>query len=181
MMCKVIMEPHDRERAPGNESPAHWFFDEAAQRVMRQMLEPDIERLAEVAYEAERAYHNERLDCDFPSDWPGANESFKENKRWIARAILKAMPRQEPYAREALLHMQFIVEFTRKMDQRYREHRPEKGDSWREMPKYELITLLKEEWAELSTTPFSDTEGLMSELIDLALVAAMCHAREGEG
>ena len=163
------------------ESPSHWLFDESTQRVIRQMLEPDIERLAEVAHDA---HYNNHDGSIIP--WDTCDPSYKSHTRDSIRAILKAMPRQEPYGREALLHMQFIVEFTRKMDQRYREHRPKKGDSWRESDIDYLYVCLRDEHQEVQDLRLPDltgkhpAENLMSELIDLALVAAMCHAREGE-
>jgi hypothetical protein len=138
------------------------------ERWMRRFHTPaDIEQLAEVAM---KAWGDEVT-----------NPTEKEGNLFVpvVRAILKAAhPPQERFSREALLHMDFIVKFSRAMDARYREHQPEKGDSWRDMSMAELRLKFREEWEELNRTVFSDHEQIMSELVDLALLAAMCWARE---
>lgn len=75
-------------------------------------------------------------------------------------------------------HRLFIIAFCSKMEARYEEHRAEKGDSWRGCDKQFLYDKLDEEYVEVFQTSPKDYDTLMSELVDLALVAAMCHARE---
>lgn len=72
----------------------------------------------------------------------------------------------------------FLYEFSLELMKRYEQHRPSKGDSWKEMDLSSLHCKLDEEYQEYVELMVGDDP--KPELIDLALVAAMCWAREGQ-
>jgi hypothetical protein len=72
----------------------------------------------------------------------------------------------------------FILAFGAKMEARYQDNVAEKGSSWVGVKKGFLYDKLDEEYCEVFQTDDGDPDALMYELVDLGVVAAMCHARE---
>jgi len=72
----------------------------------------------------------------------------------------------------------FIDEFRDMMELKYAEHYPEKGDSWRTCDINFLWSKLFEEAIETTEAGIGPLRSAMSELVDLALVAAMLWQRE---
>ena len=90
---------------------------------------------------------------------------------------LEEPPAEEP-EKEHDPTINFILAFEAKMIARYEEHMTEKGSSWIGIKKGFLYDKLDEEYCEVFQTDTEDPDALMDELVDLGVVAAMCHARE---
>ena len=73
--------------------------------------------------------------------------------------------------------LDFLAAFYAALSQRYAHQFPVKGDSWKEMSIPTLADLLRREWDELAGCDFTDERLVMHELVDLALMAAMCWGR----
>jgi len=75
----------------------------------------------------------------------------------------------------------FIDEFKGMMELKYAEHHPKKGDSWKDCSMGFLWDKFLEEAREVcerAASQYEPDKDTMSELVDVALVAAMLWARE---
>ena len=168
--------------------------------------EPDIERLAEVDRKLNDAVNHIKRGTEINST---ISLDLAQDKIEHARAILKELGYQgegaggpvdrvfeTEYPKGALPgSYAFLYEFILEVMKRYEQHRPKKGDSWKDSSLDFLYGLLGDEYSEVEDLLLPDltdqtearsprlqhpSDDFMSELVDLALVAAMCWAREGD-
>lgn len=77
------------------------------------------------------------------------------------------------------MDIDFIERFATQLQIKYIAHHPRKGDSWKDCDMEFLNNKLLEEMAEVENSG-DFILSRMDELIDMALMAAMCWARESE-